>query len=117
MVVHRLRGVQTAGAVVGAATGVVRAPAEPDVDPVVGEVADLVVGDGRPVHVGGQDSRHVHVVDRDRRHEVVVDHDVADGHPGIGRVVGIGADTADDDGTPGELGEQVVLDEDVRDVV
>ena len=99
--VDRLEVVEAAVEVLGAAALIVGAPAEPDVDAAVGHVGHVVVRDGDPGAVGGQDRGVVGVVQRRVVDAVVADHDVAVDHAGVGRVVRVGSDAADHDAAAG----------------
>ncbi len=106
-VVDRLEVVEAAVDVFGAAPRVVGAPAVSDADAAVGHVGDVVVLDGEPRDVGGQDRVVVEVFERGVVDAVVADQDVAVDHAGVGRVVRVGPDASDGDAAPGALGEDV----------
>src|SRR5581483_3484942 len=111
--VSRLEVVGAPVGVVIAAARVVHAPAPADVDPVVGQVVDLVVADRRAGDVGGQHGRGFPVVGPAAADPVVADGDVLVGHRRVGRVVGIGLDPADRDPAARLGGERVAGDGDV----
>src|ERR1019366_3060923 len=108
-------GLVVVGAPVGvvlAAARVVDAPAPADVDPVVGQVIHLVVGDRRRGDVGGQDRGDLLVVGAHPAHVVVADRDVLVGHRRAARVVRVRLDTADHDPVGRLVGERVAGDGD-----
>src|ERR1019366_6280501 len=108
-------GLVVVGAPVGvvlAAARVVDAPAPADVDPVVGQVVDLVVGDRRAGDIGGQDRGDLLEVGAHPAHVVVADRDVLVGHRRAARVVRVRLDTADHDPVGRLVGERVAGDGD-----
>src|SRR5207247_3473409 len=90
--VDGLVGVRAPVDVVLAAARVVDAPAPADVDPVVGQVVALVVGDRRVGDVGGQDGGGLLVVGAHPADQVVADGDVLVGHLRVAGVVRVRLD-------------------------
>src|SRR6185437_14875058 len=112
----RVDGLVVVGAavlVVLAAADVVHAPAPADVDAVVRQIVDLVVGDRRLGDVGGEDGRGLLVIGARVRYQVVADRDVLVGHRRVAWVVGVGLHAADHDAAARDVTERVAVDGDI----